>query len=360
MLLNKQFKSIIMSKFFKPKSILGLFLIAILAFSCSSDDNSDISIPPPGDDDPVSSFDAELFVSSAGGDMREVTVSADGSTGMEITSKVQFTNATANMRRLYITESVNGGASEPFVFTSQEVDEKPDGSLDLVGDDKENFEFQINLPAPMAEGESIVYTFWVTNGRGDFRDISKRNAIDDTTFGTITVNFGTPTMDPGSLIRQYDAVVLKAPLSNAASETFMSLFNGEKYQINQGEETAALWDLGFYWLNQDGVSLASTADYRDDIVDVPAASGIPLADLNKTYFAISSATVTDFDAITTSAEIDAIVIATPTSQRVNQLAIGDIVEVVDQYGNKGLIRIDDFEPSFGSDGFIEMTIKMQS
>ncbi len=362
MLTNKQFKSIIMSKFFKPKSILGLFLIAILAFSCSSDDNTDISIPPPGDDDPVATFDAELSVFEAGGDMREVTVSADGSTGMEITSKVSFQSET-NMRRLYITEQINGGTPEPFQFTSQEVDEKPDGSLDLVGDDKKEFEFQINLPAPMAEGESIVYTFWATTGRGDFRDVTKRNAIDDTALGTITLNFGTPTMGNEGEIVEY-SIELKAPLGDGSSQTFTSVYNGNLYRISEGEETAALWDFGYYYFGTtDLASLGSTANYPalfnfDTMTNtgenVSQLTGVPQEELNSFFIAPSTL---DYDTVT-DVEIDAIV--TPTSERATGLAVGDVLEFEDAYGNKGVIKVETLTAGAGTNGVIGLAIKVKS
>ena len=339
-----------MNKILKSKSILKVFLIAAITFSCSTDDNEDIAIPPSG-----ATFDAELFVSEEGGDMRSVTVSADGSTGAEITSKVAFKTITNNMRRLYITEEVNGGAPEPFVFTSQEVDEKPDGSLDLVGDDKKDFEFQINLPAPMAEGESIVYTFWATTGRGDFRDVSKRNAIDATALGTITVNYGTPTI--GSGINEFTTIILAAPLADGTSETFLSLYNSTVYKISEGEETAALWDFGYYYGASGLASLASTRDYPDSVINVPTISGVADAELNEAFFSLSTTTSAEFDAIALSSDLD--FIAASTNQRVTTLNTGDIVEIVDNYGKKGLIRVDAITPGNGTDGQITLTIKIQ-
>jgi len=346
-----------MSKFLKPKSILVVLLIAITALSCSSDDNSDISIPPPGDDDPIATFDAELFVSEEGSDMRTVEVSADGSTGAEISSKVSFKTVTNNMKRLYITEAVNGGAPEPFQFTSQQVDEKADGSLDLVGDDKKDFEFQINLPAPLADGESIVYTFWATTGRGDFRDVSKRNAIDDTALGTITVNFGTPT-NTGNEIREY-SVQLDAPLGDGSSNTFISLYNGQVYKISEGEETAALWDFGYFYLSGSG--LASTADYpalfnfmNGSGENVSELTGVPQAELNMFFLAPSSL---DY-ATASAADLDAI--SQPSSQDERGLAIGDVLEFQDAYGNKGLIKVDNISGTDGLGDFMQISVKVKS
>ncbi|WP_083253418.1 hypothetical protein [Flavivirga aquatica] len=340
-----------MSNFFKSKSILVAFSLALMAFNCSSDDNTDLEIPDG------SSFDAELFVSEAGNDMRNVTTSVNVNTGTSIKSKVKFSTTTDPMRRLYITQEVNGAAAVPFVFTNQEVDEKADGSLDLGSGDKKDFEFQIDLPAPAMNEGSIVYTFWATTGRGDFRDISKRNAIDANAIGTITVNGGGSNTE--SDLREYIAIMLAAPLADERSNTFMSLFDGEKYMISEGEETAALWDLGYFYGASLKASFASTKDYPNNVINVPEVSKVADEELNATYFALSTSfTERSFDAIKSSSELN--VITSPTKQRVNGLKAGDIVEVVTKYGKKGLMKITNIVPGDGSTGRITFTVKIQS
>lgn len=359
-----------MSKFFKPKSILILFLVALTAVGCSSDDNTSIEIPDNDDDtdNPVDppTFDADLYVDEAGADMRDVTVKVEANdSGLEtIKAKIRFATTSETMRRLYVTENINDAgieAEEAFVFIEDGLNTKKDGSLDLPANKGNGFEYQILLPAPTAEEGNIVYKFWTTTGRGDFRDPEKRAAIVDGV-GTITVNVGNGTgTDTSSGIREYPEIILRAPLNDESSETFMSLFNGELYAINE-QETAALWDMGYYYLPSMGVgaSLASPSMYRDDIVDVPATSELPLSELNNTFFALSSATVADFNAVIINSDIDAIVTSTPTSELVNDLQVGNVVAVVDQYGKKGLIRIDKIEPGFGAGGNITIAIKMQS
>lgn len=355
----------IMNKFIKPKSILVVFLMAALAFSCSSDNNSDITIAddPTDDptDDPVSIYDAELTVFEELGDMRDVMVSADGSTGALVKSRVEFTTVTENMKRLYITEEINGEAPVPFQFINADVDNKADGSLDLIGNNANRFNFEIDLPAPAVDGESIVYKFWATTGRGDFRDVTKRNAIaedDVTALGTITVNFGTPTTDTGSGIREY-AVQLDAPLGDGSSETFISLYNGKVYKISEGEETAALWDFGYFYLSGSG--LASTANYPALFnfsngmgENVSQLTDVDQAELNTFYLAPSNL---DYATITVE---DLNAISQPASQDERGLTIGDVLEFQDAYGNKGLIRVDEVSGTDGLGDFIRISVKVKS
>ncbi len=344
-----------MRKFSKIKPILFVLAMSLGALSCTTEDNEDLVIV-----DPEALFDAELFVAEGGNDSRMVTVNVDAETGAAVTSKVQFTTETDAMRRLYITQEVNGAGAEPFVFTSQEVDEKADGSLDLIGDNKKNFEFQIDLPAPSMDGGSIVYTFWTTTGRGDFRDITKRNAIEEAdgnvAVGTITVVGGGA--NTASNIREFTAVMLAAPLASGTSETFLSLFNSEVYKISDGEETAALWDFGYFYGNTGKASFASTRSYPDAIINVPTVSGVADEQLNTAYFAKSSLDVAAFDAITASSDLDFIVQS--QSQSVNNLQVDDVIEIVDFYGNKGLIKVTNIVSGAGTSGRITFTVKIQA
>ncbi|WP_438422909.1 hypothetical protein [Aquimarina macrocephali] len=340
-----------MNTMLKLKSIVTLLIIAAFTFSCSSDDNDDL-IPTDGE-----VFDAELIVSESGvGDKRDVNVTG-GVTKTTIKSKVKFSSTTKSMRRLYITQDINGTGEEPFVFDTQEVDEKPDKSLDLVGGDKKDFEFKIDLPTPNMTNGTIVYKFWATTGRGDFRDITKRNALGDNVVGTITVTYGSGT-NSGSGIKSFTQTILSAPLADGSSETFISLFNETVYKINQGEEFAALWDFGYYYGLTGKASLASSNNYPTNIIDVPTIGGVTADELNKAYFGLSSKTVVEFDAISSRSELDFVV--QPTSQRINNLAVTNIIDFVDNYGNKGLIKVVEISGTDGTGDFIKLEIKVQN
>lgn len=338
-----------MTKILKFKSILTLFIIAAITFSCSSDDNEDIQGPST-----ETTFELKVTNTNAGSTERDLKI-----TTAELNSKVKV-NVTfiseQSMRRLYIAQSVNGGAYEPFKFTNQEVDEKRDGSVDLVGDDKKTFTFNIDFNTPTTANGTITYILWATTGRGDFRDISKRNAIGDFDFGTITITAGNGAVGNG--VKAYTTTILAAPLADGSSETFMSVFDGKVYKINEGEELAALWDFGYYYGVTGNASLASSNNYPTDIINVPTIGGVPAEELNKVYFALSSKTVAEFDAITTKSDLDFVVQS--TSQRINNLKVDDVVEFVDNYGNKGLIKVKEVVAGNGTNGKITFDVKVQT
>ncbi|GAB1856481.1 hypothetical protein MHTCC0001_13160 [Flavobacteriaceae bacterium MHTCC 0001] len=352
-----------MNYFSKLKSISFILLAAFFITSCSTDSNDDILI---GDDDMEDKFDGELSVFDTGGDNRTVSINGATVKGTDGNALVKVAFKSANsMRRLYVTQNVSDFGAEPYNFavTGVTVDDKKDGSLDLSGDNKNSFEFQIPFPVPTSADSKILYTIWATTGRGDFRDISKRNAIDDTAVGTITITGSGSAAGTG--INSFQKTLLAAPLADGSSSTFLSLFDNQVYKISEGEEFAALWDFGFYYLNSTGASLASTSAYPElfdhdndsatGLVAVSVLTGVDQTELNQFYFAKSTKSVTDFENATL-ADLNAI--SKPTAEEVNNLAIDDIVEFQDQYGNKGLIRILDKKDSFGSDGFISFDVKV--
>ncbi|GGX15009.1 hypothetical protein [Aquimarina muelleri] len=339
-----------MNKILKFKSILTLFIIAAVTFSCSSDDNEDIQGPST-----ETTFDLKVTNTNAGNTAERDLKITTAELNSKVKVNVTFTSE-KSMRRLYIAQSINGETNIPFIFDSQEVDEKKDGSVDLVGDDKKTFTFNIDFNTPTTADGTITYILWTTTGRGDFRDISKRNAIGDFDFGTITIKAGNGAVGDG--LKSYTQTILNAPLGDGSSSTFMSIFDGEIYKINEGEELASLWDFGYYYGNTNKASLASANNYPTDIINVPAIGGVTADELNKVYFELSSKTVAEFDAITTKSDLDFIVQS--TSQRINNLAVGNVIDFVDNYGNKGMIKIIEIVSGTGTSGKITFDIKVQT
>ncbi len=348
-----------MNKILKFKSILFLLSISLIISSCGSDSNEDIFVPV----DPGSQFDGELEVFETGTDSRMITVDGSTVSGPNATVRVAFKSSN-NMRRLYVTQNVSDFGAEPFNFsvTGVMVDDKKDGSLDLTSDNANEFEFAIPFPVPTSTDSNIVYTIWATTGRGDFRDITKRNAIDDTAVGTITISgSGTSTANG---IKSFTATMLSAPLGDGSSDSFLSVFNDKVYKISEGEETAALWDFGYYYGATQNASLASTSNYPalfdDDndsntpLVNVSGLTGVAQAELNQFYIATS---MLDFDAVISAADLDGITQA--TTERATNLSMGDILEFTDQYGKKGVIRVMNITGTSGSDGSITLDIKVQ-
>ena len=283
------------------------------------------------------------------------SISINSKSGEVVKVKVKFSTTTDNMRRLYITKNTGGMGEEPFVFTHQEVDEKPDGSLDLTGADKKNFEFQIDLPAATLADGNIIYKFWVTTGRGDFRDITKRNAIKPDVVGTITIKYGSGTNSSNG-IKELKAIKLFAPSGDGKTSTFYSLYNETIYKIEQGVEYVSLWDFGYYYGQSGKASLASTADYPKAVIDIPTVANAAGETLNKAYFKLSAKTVTEYDAISDKAGLDFVA---ATAQSVNDLKVNDVIEVIDNYGNKGLIKVVELVPGYGNTDHIIIDIKIQ-
>lgn len=339
-----------MKKF--SKIILALTAIATLNFSCSSDD----SVFTPPVDTPVTT--PKLIVTETGTeDVRDLKLTTDKD---EVAVLVKFATETNSMRRLYITENTNGLGEEPYIFSNPDVDAKRDGSVDLKSDTKKELEYLIKFPTPL-DNSTVVYKLWVTTSRGDFRNEAKNNSFitktqETAVVGTITITRGAGGTPGGADVRELkDIIVLAAPLASGDSKTFVSLFNGETYKISTGEETAALWDFGYYYGETGKASLASTYDYPTGVIDVPAKSGVDKNNLNKIYFKLSSL---DYAAVKLDSDLAAI--AKPAAQRINQLKVNDVVEFVDDYGNKGVIKVTELNTGAGTSGFMKIDVKVMN
>ncbi|MBN2165236.1 MAG: hypothetical protein JW717_03065 [Marinilabiliaceae bacterium] len=308
----------------------------------------------------------ELTISE-GGSLAEVTIYVGdlepGATSTDVT--VNFTSTDTKMRRLYMTQNIADAGFEKYELSIDGLDKKGDGSIDLSSGEGYNFTFKIPFPvlSDMTEG-TIVYQLWATSGRGDYRDVENSLVAGP---GKVIINYGGSN-PANSLVKEYTAKILAAPLGDGSSETFISLIDGKLYRINQGEEYAAYWDFGYYYgasgnIAGHGSSLASTSSYEatfqvnvgTSIVDVDGIAGT--SDLNNCYFALSAMTVADFDAVENSNDLDNI--TTPSEQSINSLEIGDIIEFVDNYGNKGLIKVVNIVGTYNSGDYIELDIKVQ-
>ena len=345
-----------MKRFLKNPIFILTLCTSLFIASCG-DDNDDLVVTEPD-----SEFDGEIIVTEANsGDKRSAVINADIIDDDEVLIKVRFATTTENMRRLYITQNIGGTGIEVYNINENsegiEIDDKADGSVDLMGDNKKEFEFQIRLAKPIIDDGTVVYTLWTTTGRGDFRDISKRNAIGDTAVGTVTLEYGSSVNATNGIKSFSETITLKAPLGDGSSETFISLFNEEIYRIDQGEEVAALWDFGYYYGVNNRASLASTISYPNEIINIPEISGVADAELNSFYFAKTDLTQSDFDAITIAADLDGIVQS--DNQVVTNLEPGSVVEFVDSYGNKGVILVVSIVEGAGTNGEITLDIKVQ-
>lgn len=327
--------------FMRLGSIVGL--IGLLGLM-SCEDNEEI-LPT----DPDAEYDVELELNEGGGD-ENATVNVDANTQAEIKARVSFTSTNESMRRLYITQDVAGQGPEPFEISAN-ADKKGDGSIDIKAENSNAIEYALDLPVPSGVDGTVVYTLWTTTGRGDYRDQTQRLAVG---VGTITLNYGGA--NAAAEVKSYNAKLLAAPLADGSSETFISLLDGQVYRIDQGEEFVDLWDFGYYYGASNNASLASTADYPSSIINIPEVANTE-DPLNNTFFAMSTTSSAEFDEVSVSGDLE--FITQSNSETITGLTAGDIIEFVDDYGNKGLIRVVQVKGTDGSDDYIEIDIKVQ-
>lgn len=328
----------------KMKNYLaGICAVALVMLVVSCDNNEEIKV------DPDASYDVVLDVNEAGPSNPNKDVVVNASTQSDIKAKVSFTS-TSSMKRLYITQNVQGKGDEKF-SPVENVDLKGDGSLDLTGKDDKNFEYQFMLPVPagVAAG-TVVYKFWVTSGSGDFRDPLKRLIG---TPGTITLKYGAAT-NPMANVKKYEDKKLFTPTADATSKTFISLLDGQIYSINQGEEYIAFWDFGYINLQNGGPTLHSTFSYPESAI---TSLSTLTESKNKIYFRASDKSAAEFDAVAVASDLD--FITKPTDTFISFLATGDILEFVDQYGKKGMIKVLEAMEGNESSKFIRISIKVQ-
>ncbi len=343
-------------------SILAVLTVGFFS-SCTSDDNEPITVIP---DDP---FDARLNNNATDSLTAEVFLSDVDDSVIDVL--LSFTSTDDDMKRVYVTRNIQGQGDEKLDASDAfGVNDKGDGSIDLSSDLANGFQFSLDFGTTGLPDEgTVVYKFWATSGKGDFRDETKRNLVGP---ATLTINLtGT---NPAAVLKEYTSMIrLEAPTADGASETFISTLDGEVYTINEGEEFASFWDFGFYYLNSTGVSLASTAVYPNlfkdpndtapegqttlPLVNVNTFLGIEATEINNAYFVLAPAE-TDFDAFTVVNDLD-FTITTSDEEDINDLEVGSVVYILDQYGKKGVLKVTDLVASFGSDGFVEFDLKMQ-
>ncbi|MBU2975453.1 hypothetical protein [Zobellia sp. B3R18] len=352
------------------KSGFAIFALAFMASSCSSDEGSVFDTPTDQEqENPDGSNTATLIINENDSSNDVLVAEASGEVGATVPGRIIYTSVN-NQKRLYITQNISGSGDMPFNNFNIEGKDlkkalKGDGSVDLDGDTQKAIDFTFELPVPDIDNGEIVYKFWTTTGKGDFRDATKRKALG---VGTITVTVGNGT-NAAAEVRSFTDVKLFAPDEFGKTETFFSLLNGTEYRIDSGPEFRAFWDFGYYYgasgdSANDKASFASTATYNDvfpfDVKGLEAddtEENAATETLNHMYFDLSSTTTAEFDAIVLAGELN-FINETTFESRTN-LAVGEVIEFVDEYGKKGLIKITDIKAGYGITDYIVFDVKVQ-
>ncbi|WP_233897656.1 hypothetical protein [Tenacibaculum piscium] len=352
-----------MKNLLKPLFIAcSAFLIGTTFTGCSEEQN-ELAVDP---DKPVietPDSPKELVINSADY-FPTLELTAEANTTLDVV--VKFSDAEKKMKRLYITKNVYGSEQGAVAYdlstVTAAVKTYGDGAINLGSLEGQEFTYKIPFEAPTSTDGVVVYKLWTTRlaalgttSKGDFRDVTKRNAYGDkNAFGTITIKAGNATATAAS-VKQFTTVILGAPLDDKSSSSFLSVFNGKKYELKEGVETASLWDFGYYYGKTNEASLASTNDFPNTVINVSDISGVAKSDLN--HFYIKKGSDLDFDTVTGN---ELALISTPLTEAVNKLSVGDVLEFEDAYGHKGLIKVTAIAPGYGSAGKITLDIKIQN
>ncbi|MGL1889581.1 MAG: hypothetical protein OCD76_23910 [Reichenbachiella sp.] len=342
----------------KLKKYLNYSLLALAAtfVFASCDDLEDI-IPDEDVDPKEYTVSFDLTDSENG----NATVIASQVDSTEFTAFVKFTTTGDKMKRVYMTLNNNGAGDEIYELESNDVDKKGDGSIDLTSAQEETFTFILPFPLLSSGTGTYEYKIWSTTGKGDYRDMDKNFSVG---IGTIVVDY--ESANPDTEVREFETTIFAAPLADGTSQTFASTLDGTVYKIvpegdltdEEIQEYVSFWDFGYYYGFTGKASFASTFDYPTSIVDVVTLAGLTdNSELNHAYFMLSNTTVTEFDAITNSSELD--FISASSEEDINGLVVDNIVEFVDNYGKKGLIKVVRLVEGDGSNGQITIDIKVQ-
>ena len=175
---------------------------------------------------------------------------------------------------------------------------------------------------------------------------------------TATTSFSFIVVSPVAKIQT--AVILYAPLGDLSSETFYSILNNETYSRNEVESTtdpiSASIDFGYYYGANDNASLASPAEYP--IYNLTDAGWVTRNATILSATAITSAeylemiTVSDLEAATSGVDLS------NANGTVTNLSEGDILIFKTVEDIQGLINVSAISGTDGSDGMIEIEIKL--
>ncbi|WP_233900018.1 hypothetical protein [Tenacibaculum piscium] len=303
------------------------------------------------------------------------------------TVKVHFEGAENKMRRLYITQSLDGADAKLYDVSASNITvtlNNDDSSLNLGDDAKEEFTYDIVFDAPTGNNQTYVYQLWTTHGgfanlnsKGDIANPYHKNSYYEGAIGTIVINTGNGIGDVA--VTEFttelsNSVQLYAPDATGRLKSFVSILDGKTYKITQqtkditkagvafteqekniNADYVAYWDFGYYYTTKAG--FASTNVYSDKFkyIDINKFSGLTKEQLNKFYFKKSSL---DFDAISKNNDLESI---TKGAQYIEDLKTGDIIEFVDgRTGAKGLIKVDALKKGYNNDDYIKFSVKVQN
>lgn len=158
--------------------------------------------------------------------------------------------------------------------------------------------------------------------------------------------------------------VLLGSQGNSTEGSFYNAIENEVLKYSAASQNSNVVDFLYYWGNANNHSIAALDD--SDAAAVFGASGVPIADFSPkpaTRFIASDLTAEDFDAIGSAADFgDAFILDQDfTESGIETLTVGDVFAVKleeSRGGNIGLIKVNEVVGQGGTNGYIELDIKI--
>ena len=173
---------------------------------------------------------------------------------------------------------------------------------------------------------------------------------------TATASFSFVVVSPAAKIQT--AVMLYAPLGDSSSQTFYSIANNQTYSlgdvISTSDPVSASIDFGYYYGSTDNAALASPAEYT--IYDLSAWGS-----QNETTLAVTTITSAEYLEMVTVSDIETAIAGvdvTDANGTVTNLSANEILMFKTVDNVQGLIHVSAITGTDGSDGMIELEMKL--
>lgn len=312
---------------------------------------------------------------------KEIVITSDPNKLVDVT--VRF-SGNKNISRLYLTKNVYSEAkgASPYQF-SDLGQKKKDGSVELSKQNQKEFTHKFQFKTPKKKNDIVEYHLWVTTKRGDFRNASKHNAINDRALCKVIIKSGKDVKLKPITLKTFSSIVLKNSTSKGESESYVfSTFDGKIHKLDEDKEYASYWDFGYYLGNYNSLlsqyhghngngghflsirRYLNAVRYQNLITSIKKRlkeRGINHEELNYTSYNLNNRTIADFDAIKKGSDLDNLLgkkgVKFYPQSKASKISKGFVKEFINDYGEKGIIKVTNFVP--GQNGQVEFDIKIQ-
>ena len=199
------------------------------------------------------------------------------------------------------------------------------------------------------------------NGCADSQKDTDMDGITDDLDTCVDTNEGDTVDENGCSnepVKIQTAIMLYAPLGDSSSQTFYSIANNQTYSlgdvISTSDPVSASIDFGYYYGSSDNAALASPAEYT--IYDLSTWES-----KNATTLAVTTITSAEYLEMVTVSDIETALAGVDVNDAngtVTNLSANDILMFKTVDNVQGLIHVSAITGTDGSDGMIELEIKL--